>query len=78
MAIKLSTVFIDTSALFYHLLFIHNYHRMTMIFCGFHAVGRNNYMGLDQGVNNCLLLYSNIAVLSFWLSLEVDYFCLII
>ena len=77
MAIKLSLV-INTSAFFYQLLFIHNYRRMTITFYGLDAAGMNSFMGLDQGVNSCLSLKHNIVVLSFWLSLEVDYFCFII
>ena len=63
---------INTSAFFYQLLFIHNYRRMN-IFYGLDAAGMKSFMGLDQGVNSCLSLYHNIEVLSFWLSLEVDY-----
>ena len=51
---------------------------MTITFYGLHAAGMNSFTGLDQGVNRCLSLYDNIVVLSSWLSLEADYFCLII
>ena len=80
MAMKLSMV-INTSAFFYQLLFIHNYCRMTITFYGLDlmlSTWMNSFMGLDQGVNSCLSLYHNIVVLSFQLSLEVDYFCFII
>ena len=58
---------------FCDLLFIHNYYRMTITFYDLDAAGIHSFMDLDQGVNSCLLLYSNIAVLSSWLSLEADY-----
>ena len=78
MTIKLSSV-INTSAFFFFLLlFIHNYCRITITFYGLHAARMNSFMGLNQGVNSCLSLYNNIAVFISWLSLEVDYFCLLI
>ena len=67
MFINLSTL-TNTSDFFYQLLFIHNYHRITLIFYGINSSGRNSFMGLDQGVNSCLSLYYNMPVLSFWLS----------
>ena len=78
MAIKFSTVR-NTSAFFCQLLFIHiNYRRMIITFYGLVAAGMNSFMSLYQGVNSYLSLVCNKAVLSSWLSLEVDYFRLII
>ena len=74
MAIELSMV-IKTSAFFHQLLFFYNYHRMTIGINGLDTNGINCCMGLDQVINSCLSLYHNIAVLSFWHSLDADYFC---
>ena len=51
---------------------------MTITFYGLDAAGMNSFMGLDQAVSSCLSFYSSIVVLSSWLSLVVDYFCLIV
>ena len=74
MAIKLSRV-IKTSAFFYQLLLVYNCRRMTIEFNGIDFAGINCLMGLDPGVNSYISLYQHIAVLSFWLLLESDYFC---
>ena len=75
-AIKLYKV-INSSAFFYQLLSIHNYSSMTRTFYGLDTAGRNSFKCLDHGVISYLSVYHNTAVLSFWLSLEADYFCLI-
>ena len=62
----------------YQLLFIHIDRRMIRTLYGLDAAINNSFIGLTQGVNNCLSLYNNMAVLSFGFSLEVDYFGLII
>ena len=71
MAIKLSAV-INTSAFLCQLLFINTYCRMNITLYCLNTAGMNSFMGLYQGVNNCLSMYNYIAVLRSWISLDVD------
>ena len=52
MALKLWTV-INTSAFFYQLPFIYNYHRMTITYYSLDAAEMISFISLDEGVNPC-------------------------